>query len=140
MDDPARQFLRALRGSRSQVAFSRRLGYRSNVAGEWEAGRRSPTAREVLRACHRVGVNVADALARFHPVQVAVGPHHEDFIGLWLSSLVGGGSAASLARRSGHSRHQIGRWLSGRAQPRLPDFFQVVDAVTGRVDDWSRPS
>jgi hypothetical protein len=32
----ARQLLRAMRGRRSQVAFARRLGYRSNPITDWE--------------------------------------------------------------------------------------------------------
>ena len=50
MELAARQLLRALRGKRSQVAFSRRLGYRGNPIADWEAGRRTPTAQEMLRA------------------------------------------------------------------------------------------
>jgi transcriptional regulator with XRE-family HTH domain len=50
----ARQFLRAVRGRRSQVAFARRLGYASNVAAEWESGRREPSAADALSACANV--------------------------------------------------------------------------------------
>jgi DNA-binding transcriptional regulator YiaG len=52
----ASELIRALRGPRSQTAFSRRLGYRSNVVYTWEAGIRAPTASETLRAAARVGV------------------------------------------------------------------------------------
>ncbi len=41
--------VRALRGKRSQLAFSRRLGYSTNVAYAWEAGRRGPSTREAFR-------------------------------------------------------------------------------------------
>ena len=40
----SRELLVALRGQRSQVQWSRRLGYRSNVAYAWESGRRWPNA------------------------------------------------------------------------------------------------
>ena len=53
----ARGLLRELRGRRSQVQWSRRLGYRSNVAYAWESGRRWPTAAETLRAAGRSGNN-----------------------------------------------------------------------------------
>ncbi|HKP62419.1 MAG TPA: hypothetical protein VJV78_37050 [Polyangiales bacterium] len=36
-------------------------------------------------------------------------------------------AVAALAQRSGLSRFAIGRWLSGQCQPRLPDFFRLVD-------------
>jgi hypothetical protein len=54
-DRIARELMVALRGRRSQVAWSRRLGYRSNVAYAWESGRRSPTGAEMLRAAGRGG-------------------------------------------------------------------------------------
>jgi hypothetical protein len=41
----------------------------------------------------------------------------------------------ALAERCGRSRFAIARWLSGEAQPRLPDFFSLVDAITGRLPD-----
>jgi hypothetical protein len=66
MEEAARQLIRALRGSRSQVALARRLGYRGNVVAKWEGGQRFPTFGEVLRACGRVGIDVPSALARFH--------------------------------------------------------------------------
>lgn len=68
MEIVARQFLRAVRGARSQAAFSRKLGYRGNPVADWEAGRRFPTAEEALRACERVGIDVHAAFHRFHPV------------------------------------------------------------------------
>jgi len=63
----AAELLRALRGRRSQVAFSRRLGYRSNVAHTWETGKRWPTAAVTLRAARRVGVDL-DAGLRIEEV------------------------------------------------------------------------
>ena len=64
----ARQVLRAIRGRRSQVAFSRRLGYRGNAVADWEAGRRFPTAARFLEACERAGIDVAGALYAFDRV------------------------------------------------------------------------
>jgi len=40
-----------------------------------------------------------------------------------------------LAERSGLSRQQIGRVLSGRSQGRLPMVLRLVHAMTGRVSD-----
>ncbi|HKP61794.1 MAG TPA: DUF4423 domain-containing protein [Polyangiales bacterium] len=130
------QLLRALRGKRSQVAFSRRLGYRSNVACDWEAGRRFPTAAEVLRACRRLGVDVDAAFTAFQPacapaLRKGAGFHVER----WLSSLRGDLKVVTLAARSGYSRYAIMRWLSGQAQPRLPDFLALVEAITARASD-----
>ena len=65
MEVVARQLIRAIRGHRSQEAFSRRLGYSSNPVADWEAGRRYPTAAETLRACRLAQIDVAAAFQRF---------------------------------------------------------------------------
>ena len=54
-----RELLRALRGHRSQVAFARWLGFRSNVPAAWEGGHRCPDAVELFRVCARVKVDAA---------------------------------------------------------------------------------
>jgi transcriptional regulator with XRE-family HTH domain len=136
VDEVARQLLRALRGSRSQVAFSRRLGYRSNVAADWEAGRRAPTAGETLRAAARVGVDVPAALRAFQPLDpLPWSPDDPEEVAAWLRALQGTASQLDVARRTGASRHQVGRWLSGRARPKLPELLRLVDALTGRLSD-----
>jgi hypothetical protein len=61
----ASEVIRALRGERSQLAFSRRLGRASNVVYAWESGRSFPTAAETLRAAALRGHDVRAILARF---------------------------------------------------------------------------
>src|SRR5688500_4718629 len=60
-DQLAIQWLRAMRGKRSQRAFSRRLGYRTNIAYRWESGRCWPTAQTVMRAMKKLGWDLSDA-------------------------------------------------------------------------------
>ena len=60
-----RDLVRALRGDRSQVAFARRLGYRSNAVYTWESGRRWLSASAFLRAAERVGIDVRAGVAAF---------------------------------------------------------------------------
>ena len=133
MDEVARQLLRALRGARSQVAFARRAGYRSNPVAEWEAGRRSPTATEVLRICRVIQVDVDGALARFHPE--AARAFATGGVAAWLDTLRGDEPVLAVAARVGRSRFAVARWLSGEAEPRLADFLALVEAITGRVAD-----
>src|SRR5262245_36209131 len=120
----ARQFLRALRGRRSQVAFSRRLGFASNVAAEWEPGRRVPPALTAFRACQVVGI---DVLARLRAFRASTGASLRklDGAGLaaWLRAQQGKQAVAAIAERSGLSRHQVSRFLSGSAAPRLHHFL-----------------
>ncbi len=129
----SRELLRALRGRRSQVAFSRRLGYRSNVAADWEAGRRAPTAEVLLRAMARVGVDVPGGFATFHEASAGA---LDDGLPAWLRALQGPTPQGRVAARGGFSRHQVRRWLSGEAEPRVPQFLQLVQALTGRTPDW----
>jgi transcriptional regulator with XRE-family HTH domain len=132
MEDVARQFIRALRGPRSQLALSRKLGYRGNPVADWEAGRRYPTAEEALRMCTRVGIDVEAAFARFHP---AAAPALAAGLWAWLEALRGRTGLMELAARVGRSRFAVARWLSGEARPRLPDWLRLVTALTDRLSD-----
>ncbi|MCB9682101.1 MAG: helix-turn-helix transcriptional regulator [Alphaproteobacteria bacterium] len=135
MDLAARQLLRALRGDRSQLAFSRRLGFRSAVAADWEAGRRSPTADQVLHAASRVGVDVPAAIAAFHPAAADAWAPGPDGLAAWLRRLQGDTSVTEIAARTALTRHQVGRALAGTTHPRLPAFLEILDALTGRAPD-----
>lgn len=128
-----RELLRALRGHRSQVAFARWLGFRSNVPAAWEGGHRCPDAVELFRVCARVKVDAAAALRRFHaPAAAAVST---DGVAPWLQELRGRTAIADLAERSGCSPTQLRRWLGGRARPKVYQLLMVVDALTGRAPD-----
>lgn len=139
MDDlyrtAARELLRAIRGQRSQIAFARRLGYRANPLTDWENGRRTPTLREALRAAVVAGLPVPLAFQRLAPIEP---PSEEDGyrVHRWLDSLRGSLSVADLARRSGHSRYAVRRWLAGETEPKVHDFLSLVAALTGRVHEW----
>lgn len=132
----AAEVLRALRGKRSQRALARRLGYRANPITDWEHGRRFPTAAETLRAARIVGVDVTRAFSEFHiappPVVDSAGRFE---IAPWLEAIRGSTPVAHVASRAGRSRFAVSRWLRAGAEPRLPDFFRCVDAITGRLPD-----
>lgn len=134
------ELLRALRGSRSQVAFSRRLGYRSNVSATWESGRRWPTAAVVLAAAARVGIDVEAELRRFVKVESevldAVDPTTPEGVAAILTDWRRDRALTEIAKACGASRYQVSRWLSGASQPRLPDFLSLVQAMTQRLLDF----
>ena len=137
----AQHLLVQLRGSRSQMQWSRRLGYRSNVAYPWETGRRSPTAAEMLRAAGKAGVDVEAAMRRFYdqadlPWLEEVAVDTPDGVARLLDDLRGKATVSHVARTSGCSRTAVSRWLSGTAQPKLPDFLRVLDAVSLRAVDF----
>jgi transcriptional regulator with XRE-family HTH domain len=135
----ASEVLRAIRGGRSQVAASRRLGYRSNVFANWENGRRFPTASELMRGLRVLGMEPARAV-RALAVSGEQGAVHDlttaDGVAAWLRHHRGTSSLEPLARRVGKSRFAVSRWLSGQSEPRLPDFLGLLDAMTLRVLDF----
>lgn len=136
----ARQLVRELRGARSQTAFSRRLGYSSNVAYAWESGRRSPTAAELLGAAVKLGVDVRGAVQPFLQRHLSdalrtLDPGSSEFCAELLRELRGSSSIQGLAERAGISRSSLSRILAGLVEPRLPLFLRLIDAASRRVLD-----
>lgn len=136
----AKELIRALRGRRSQLAFSRRLGFRTNVVYTWESGRRWPTAATFLVAARRAGVDVAGAVRRFFPSLPAwlarTDPASAEGVAALLSEMRSMSPIVDVARRAGRSRYAVARWLSGEAEPRLPDFLRMVEACSLRLLDF----
>ncbi len=128
------ELLRAIRGRRSQVAFSRRLGYRTNVCADWEGGYRMPASARFLDACSRAGLDVEAAFLSFHPPAAPAFEIGEP--SAWLRALRGATPISDLQERTAFSAPQLRRWLAGRADPRLPQWLALVEALTGRAGDW----
>lgn len=133
----SRDFVRALRGRRSQAALSRRLGYRTNVLYAWESGRNFPTAADALRLAARCGVDVRQALIEFYRTTPAwfsgVDPASAEGVAALLDDLRGRTSVVDLARAAARSRFAVARWLSGSAEPKLPELFLLVDKSSLRL-------
>jgi transcriptional regulator with XRE-family HTH domain len=145
--DPSRvasELVRAVRGRRSQEAFSKRLGYNSNVLYLWESGRRYPSASRFLQVCERAGIDVARALAEFlrseppwlarHRAERAVASTAT--IANLLSELRGQRSIVDVAKTTGKTRFRVARWFAGETEPRLPDFLSMIEATSFRLVDF----
>jgi transcriptional regulator with XRE-family HTH domain len=136
----ASEVFRALRGRRSQPAFSRRLGYKSNVVYRWESGKTFPTAALSLQAAQRAGVDVAEGLKRFFRGEPEwmrrVDPVSALGVAELLRYLVGTTPIGELARRAGRSRFAVARWLKGETEPRLPELLLLVEAAGQRLLDF----
>ena len=136
----AAEFLRSLRGKRSQQAMCRKLAARSNVVHQWERGRSFPPASKALWVASRLGVDVRAALAEFYrvppPWLAAADLFSAAGVAQLLDDLRGGTSIVELARYSGKSRFAIARWLSGTSEPRLPDFLLMIERCSLRVLDF----
>ena len=136
----ASQLLRALRGKRSQTAFSRRLGYRSNIASRWENGRCYPTAAETFAAAIKLRVDVRSNLRAFfrsaHPWLDEVKLGSRAGVTSVLGQLRGGVSIVDLSRELGVSRFRVARWLKGDSEPKLPEFLALVDVLSMRLPEF----
>ncbi|MEQ1567971.1 MAG: DUF4423 domain-containing protein [Myxococcota bacterium] len=135
----SRDLVRSLRGERSQTAFARRLGYRSNAVYTWESGRRWPTASVFLWAASRVGVDVDAALRGFLRDATfldGVDPTSPAGVAAMLSDLRGDAPVGAVAARAGRSRFAVSRWLKGQSEPRLPDLLRMIDATSLRLLDF----
>jgi hypothetical protein len=137
----ARELMRALRGRRSQPAMSRRLGFRTNVAYAWEAGRSYPTASGFLRAVQRCGADVRAALEAFYRASPTWLREAHDVTGpqavaALLTDLNAGRPVVDLAAAIGKSRFATARFLHGDTEPRLPDFLRLVQGTTLRLIDF----
>lgn len=136
----ARQLVRELRGRRSQEHLSRRLGYRSNALYTWEAGQAFPTSSRLFELAERVGVDLRDALGRFfRDVPAAlrgVRPASPEGVRALLEELRGRTRVSALAQASGLSRFTLSRWLSGKAQPNVPDLLCFIDHASLRLLDF----
>jgi uncharacterized protein DUF4423 len=136
----AADWLRALRGRRSQVAFSRRFGYRSNIAYRWEAGRCFPSASGTLKMVAALGGDVERSLKAFYrsnpPWLAEVDPCSLVGVARLLRDLRADASIAELSRRTGYSRFALTRWLGGKADPTLPEFLTLIELTSRRLLDF----
>jgi Domain of unknown function (DUF4423) len=138
--DLAAQFIRALRGKRSQVGFSRRLGYRTNILYVWEAKRGAPTAAGFMHVASRAGVDLQRAFATFYrdtPAWLtAHDPLEPSAMAAFLDDLRGRTTLIDIAGSLRCSRFALSRWLKGKAEPRLPDFLQLIEVTSLRLLDF----
>jgi hypothetical protein len=135
------ELIRAWRGPRTLAAFSRRLGSRSSsLVQNWEAKRRWPTAARALWCAERAGVDVCEGLRKFYgraPSWLGhLAPSTPQGVVALLSDWLGSTSIQAIAQRTSRSRFAVSRWLSGKAEPRLPDFLRLMEAGSLRLVDF----
>lgn len=136
----AAELVRAVRGRRSHAAFSKRIGYRSNITRRWAAGECWPTAADFLAACTQVKPSTAELYATFDRRAPAwldpTAPFSPASVARFLNEQRGETPIGVLAERTGFNRYSVSRWLKGTAQPRLPELLCLVEATSRRVLDF----
>ena len=133
-----KELVRSLRGRRSQVALSRRLGYTSNVLYTWESGRRAPSASAFFRLATRVGVDLEAALRSFLSDRGAVLSDVRKPAGVaaLVRALLAEWPIVELAASVGADRTTVGRWVAGATEPKLPELLRIVETTTKRLFDF----
>ena len=133
-----KELVRSLRGRRSQVALSRRLGYTSNVLYTWESGRRAPSASAFFRLATRVGVDLEAALRSFLSDRGAVLSDVRKPAGVaaLVRALLAEWPIVELAASVGADRTTVGRWVGGATEPKLPELLRIVETTTKRLFDF----
>lgn len=134
------ELIRALRGQRSQTALSRRLGYKTNVVYIWEAQKGAPTGAGFLQLAQRVGVDVRHAFTQFYRKTPPWLAEHEptslEGVAALLEDLRGSSTLVETAAKLRVSRFALARWLRGEAEPRLPDFLELIEVSSLRLLDF----
>ncbi|HXK16927.1 MAG TPA: DUF4423 domain-containing protein [Polyangiaceae bacterium] len=133
-----KELVRSLRGERSQVGLSRRLGYTSNVLYTWESGRRAPNASAFFRLAARAGVELEAALTTFLSDRGAVlsDVRRPSGIAVLVRALLADWPIVELAASVGADRTTVGRWVSGATEPKLPELLRIVETTTQRLLDF----
>ncbi len=135
----AREWVRRVRGTRSQRAASKRLGYRSNVVYRWETGRAHPTASTVLSMMATFGLDVRAAVDRFYGGTCSwldhFDPTSREGAAQLLDDLRGSQTFLEVAAASGFTRHQVARWLESANEPRFADWLALVETLSHRLLD-----
>jgi DNA-binding MarR family transcriptional regulator len=135
----ARQLVRAIRGSNSQTVTSRAIGYRSNIFHRWECGECMPTAAGFLSAWRlltREPEVVTRFLGRSPEWAKQTAPASPQGVALFLSDLAGRTAVAEIAEELGISRYRVSRVLSGRTEPKLPFFLELIEVLSRRLLDF----
>jgi transcriptional regulator with XRE-family HTH domain len=110
------------------------------VVHQWERGHSFPSASRALQVAAKVGVDVPAAFREFYRTPPRwlerEEPSSPAGVAAFLDDLRGSTSVVELARYSGKSRFAVARFLSGDAEPRLPDFLRLIEASSLRVLDF----
>lgn len=122
------------------MGLSRRLGYKTNILYIWEARKGAPTGAGFLELATKVGVDVRGALEQFYRAPPPWLGQHDPLsvqgVAALLDDLRGATTVVETARKLRVSRFALARWLKGDAEPRLPDFLQLIEVSSLRLLDF----
>ncbi len=133
------ELIRALRGRRSRAELSRRAGYGSNIVQRWESRQCFPTAARYLQLHARLRPSSTSWVERYFKTLPAwalgLDACSPEAVACFLEQLRGSVPLTTLAAQLGRSRFTLSRWLSGRSEPKLPEFLEYCAIVGRRLVD-----
>jgi transcriptional regulator with XRE-family HTH domain len=134
------ELVKALRGRRSQVGFSRRLGYGSSAAHRWESKRSWPTACDFLTRAEALPIDLPAAYERFFHRRPQwldeFAPGSMPAVAAFLRQLRGKTPINDIAAACGRNRYSVSRWFKGISSPKLPDFLCLIEVCSRRLLDF----
>lgn len=135
MDFPIlkQELLLAIRGRRSQLQVSRRLGYAWNQVNRWERGIKQIRWDEFVAMCRACKVDIDAALAAAFPQKMSADDSKE-----LVRTLLAGQVQADVCRRLGFRPQTLSRWATGRSVPRLEDMLALLHNSTQFLPFLSR--
>jgi AraC-like DNA-binding protein len=93
-----------------------------------------------LGLAQRTGIDVVETLTRFQrqapPWLGAENPTSKQAVAAMLNHLRGTLAVIELARQMGVSRFALSRWLKGTAEPKAPEFLNLIQCCTHRIGDF----
>lgn len=115
------EILICLQGKRSSLAFSQRLGYKSNIVHRWRSGHSTFTWRNLLTVCARQKIPVRKKLEDA-TVLNADPSNLQRLLKFYLPN----SNNASLAKAFGVVPSTISKWLKGSSSPPAHAVFEVL--------------
>jgi DNA-binding phage protein len=99
-----------------------------------------PTAAAALTAAARAGIDIRESLTNFYhrtPDWLdQCDPTTRQGVAALLNDLRGRTGISELAKSTGKSRFALARWLRGDAEPKLPEFFLLIEKTSLRLLDF----
>lgn len=129
--DIIKQILKAIRGKRSQLALSRKLGFNYNQVYRWEKGLVRISWKEFVALCRGCKARVDEAFSATYLNMSDA----EDSASL-VAALIGDHKLRDVAERSGYSRFLLSRWRAGKTTPSLEQVLDLWQIFDGRLIDF----
>ena len=116
-----KEFLKEVRGSRTQNYLNQKLGFDFNQCYKWESGDKKFLWTDFVDVAHALRLDLKPALVSLF--RYFGDP--KDY-GSFVFYLCQGRKVSEISRNTGISRDRIGRWFKNVMPPNLEDVFSLI--------------